>query len=232
MLVSRLQNRAGNFVQVLSHLVSLAGPYSGVAPPEIGAFPSLQNLYLTGLNFSGIPTAVGGLQQLQTLAIDNNVITTLPNELATIKNLTSLTLGGNQFSILPTVVPLLTSLIRLDLSYNYWAQPFPDTMGNLKNLQAFIAMSSNLQTAFGGPYFPAWMLNLKNLGEIILDFNPTFGATLNATLGTLPLLGYLSCVQCGLKGKDTNSTRHYLHFRYFGWQWLDAVNYGKSDFRP
>lgn len=129
-------------------------------------------------------------------------MSTLPNELANIRNLSSLTLGGNQFTILPTVIPLLTNLIRLDLSYNYWQAPFPSTMGNLRNLQALIAMSSNLQTAFGGSYFPEWLLSLTNLREIILDYNPTFGATLNATLGTLPELGYFSCVQCGLTGKE------------------------------
>ena len=85
-------------------------------PDEIGDFPSLTRLGITGTEITNLPTSIGNLTNLRILLLKGSSITKLPDEIGHLTNLEEVDLTFTRLQNLPPSVANLTRLRRLHLN--------------------------------------------------------------------------------------------------------------------
>ncbi|XP_047337808.1 receptor-like protein kinase HSL1 [Impatiens glandulifera] len=155
--------------------------FTGPIPHTLPHIPNLKYLHLDGNSFSGpIPATFGTFPTLQLLNLTNNLLNgSIPSTLGNITTLKRLDLSYNIFTSAP-LPPQLGNLTNLEYflaSYSSISGHIPPTLGRLKRLTN-IDLSNNLLT---GP-IPTDIFQLTNLVELEL-YN-------NSLAGELPLLGW------------------------------------------
>ncbi|CAL5409037.1 unnamed protein product [Camellia sinensis] len=112
--------------------------FNGRIPPELGALPSLQALYLDGNLLSGqIPSQLGNLSNLMALDLsDNGLSGELPDELGHLTNLMYLDIRGNNFNgQIPAFIAQWKDIVELYLMGNNFEWPVSHgVFQSLKNL--------------------------------------------------------------------------------------------------
>jgi len=66
-----------------------------VLPETFGNLISLQELYLSNNQITGLPESIGRLRNLEYFNISNNQLTELPEAIGKLKNLRRISLDGN-----------------------------------------------------------------------------------------------------------------------------------------
>ncbi|KAK6774558.1 hypothetical protein RDI58_029797 [Solanum bulbocastanum] len=186
---------------------------SGELPDSIGAFSSLNILYLEGCQFSGsIPDSIGNLTQITELILSNNHFTGhIPSTISKLKHLTYLSLSHNSFSgEIPNVFSNLQELRYLYLSNNSFIGSFPASILSLTHLE-YLGLSSN---SLSGP-LPSNQSMLQKLTFVDLSYNSLNG-TIPSWVFSLPLLSSVSLQHNRFRGLadeviKTNPTLIELH---------------------
>ncbi|BBN16320.1 hypothetical protein MPTK1_7g05370 [Marchantia polymorpha subsp. ruderalis] len=155
---------------------------SGVIPPEIGNFPSLESLELSinPLLTGNLPKELGKLLNLKSLSIQQCGITgPIPVELSNLSKLEFLALNSNKMlGALPHQLGKLTKLYWFDISVNGFSQALPVSTANNDSL-GLDTMTSIKHFHFNNNSLngniPQEIFNLPNLIHLLLDSNQLFG---------------------------------------------------------
>jgi internalin A len=151
-------------------------------PPEIGDFPSLEELQLAGNKLRELPREIGNLPKLQKLNLEDNQLQYLPKEIGQLEALTWLNLSDNQLTGLPAEIGALFFLSKLYLFRNKLAQ-LPREIGELSCLEELYLLGNQL-TAIPAEIGELQLLRILNLAQNDL-------AELPAELGNLTSLTQL-----------------------------------------
>ncbi len=171
---------------------------TGQLPPEIGDFPYLETLYLSGNQITGaIPEGIGRLSRLKSLDLTNNKFSgSLPEGFYQLRALEVLALAGNQLSgTLSEQFGNLSRLTSLTLSTNRFSGPIPASIGNLTHLEASLNLGTN---EFSGT-IPDGIGNLPLLKQLRLEGNSLSG-TIPGTIGQLGALELITMQENKLEG--------------------------------
>jgi len=115
--------------------LQLAGNAFQVLPPQLAACPSLTDLGLDSNELRGLhPETLSCLSSLRALSLTGNQLTEVPPEIGKLGALTLLALGGNEISELPREIGNCSSLRTLTLSENALTA-LPSELGRLQMLR-------------------------------------------------------------------------------------------------
>ena len=105
---------------------------------QLGSSRIWRNLRYREINCSTLPTELGRLSSIQDLYLSGNNFTgPIPEQLSRLTTLKNLDLGNNQFNeSIPTKIGLLSRLTVLKLGQNLWTGTLCTELGNLSNLQS------------------------------------------------------------------------------------------------
>ena len=176
-------------------------------PPQVFAMSHLTELWLSNNTIKIIPVDIKGLVNLTILAVDGNQLSAVPKEVGQLSELQTLILSRNQLSVLPPTFHGLKKLRELFLDDNDFTV-FPDVLGrkfsaNSVGLAALERLSMCNNRLQGSPAIPAYIRNLKSLGELHLTGNtPDFD---NQSLSAIEELTNLHIV--GLPKKVTKGNK-------------------------
>jgi internalin A len=136
---------------------------------ERAAAEHWEDLDLSGMELTELPSEIGQLGQLKRLILGNvdfeemefvgNRLTTLPSELGQLHQLELLNLSANQISVIPDSIAQLVNLQTLDLRSNQ-ISVIPDSIAQLVNLQKLELMSNQISVI---PDSIAQLVNLQTL---------------------------------------------------------------------
>ena len=165
--------------------LSLTGNKLTEVPPEIGKLGALTLLALGGNEISELPREIGSCSSLRTLTLSENALTALPSELGRLQMLRTLRLDGNpSLTCLPDSLCDLRALEALSVCA-CGLRKLPGRLGEMSALSTLLANDDRLEglpTSIGG------LQRLRTLGlsgNQLRSLPTTLGAC--AALRTLSL---------------------------------------------
>ena len=206
--------------QTVSEIRLRRNELRGTIPPEIGNFPALTGLFLTGSIFlSGtIPPEIGNLSLLNDLDLQGNDLSgEIPSELGKLSFLTDLDLINNKLSgAIPLEIFSLSRLERLGLANNALTGVIPPEVGNLTAL-LFLSLDQN---SFSGT-IPPEIGNMTSLRILSLERNSLTG-TIPPEIGRIASLTDLVLNNNFLSGS--------IPLEIFGLSNMDQLDLGFNGF--
>jgi internalin A len=146
--------------------LDLSGMDLSELPTEIGKLINLTSLNLSANDkLNVLPESILNLANLKSLNLSLNRLNTLPDSIGSLTNLISLNLCANPLKTLPESITQLNNLTELNLRYNQ-LNSLPESIGNLSNLILLDLRYNQLKT------LPESVTQLNNLVEFNIEGNP------------------------------------------------------------
>jgi hypothetical protein len=127
------------------------------------ALQNLEELDLSQNPFVSFPEGIASLNKLQSLKLSFNKIASLPETFGKLQQLRKLDLSNGRLNGFPEILLKLTNLNDLDLSYNQEINKIPESIDQLKQLQALNIRRCNLEQ------LPVSICNLSQLTKLCVD---------------------------------------------------------------
>jgi internalin A len=146
--------------------LDLSGMDLSELPTEIGKLIKLKSLNLSANDkLNVLSESILNLTNLKSLNLSLDRLNTLPDSIGRLTNLISLNLCANPLKTLPESITQLENLTELNLRYNQ-LNSLPESIGNLSNLILLDLCHNQLKT------LPASITQLTSLVEFNIEGNP------------------------------------------------------------